>query len=325
MKKTILAIGLSLVTLTAMAQKREIRKANRAINSGDYTEALSELENAESQLDGAKDDVIAEVYYLKANATYHLAPNNPENVKQATAYLKQAGNYDGSSSTQEGIALLSGQIMEALVSSAIEDQNASRNKEAADKLMEVYELDKDNNQMYLFYAASNYHNSEELDKALAGYEELLEMGYTGVTTQYFAVNNETGEKELFEDASQRDIMMKTGAYSNPTEEQTEDITPQVLQYKAFVYIQKGELDKAIEVVDDALKADPNNTTLLRAKDDVMYQLGDKAGYKKLMQEIVSLDPNNPELLFNIAVSSAEVGETEEALEYYDRVIEMDEN
>jgi len=325
MKKTILAIGLSLVTLTAMAQKREIRKANRAINSGDYTEALSELENAESQLDGAKDDVIAEVYYLKANATYHLAPNNPENVKQATAYLKQAGNYDGSSSTQEGIALLSGQIMEALVSSAIEDQNASRNKEAADKLMEVYELDKDNNQMYLFYAASNYHNSEELDKALAGYEELLEMGYTGVTTQYFAVNNETGEKELFEDASQRDIMMKTGAYSNPTEEQTEDITPQVLQYKAFVYIQKGELDKAIEVVDDALKADPNNTTLLRAKADVMYQLGDKAGYKKLMQEIVSLDPNNPELLFNIAVSSAEVGETEEALEYYDRVIEMDEN
>src|SRR5699024_3530758 len=215
--------------------------------------------------------------------------------------------------------------MEALVSSAIEDQNASRNKEAADKLMEVYELDKDNNQMYLFYAASNYHNSEELDKALAGYEELLEMGYTGVTTQYFAVNNETGEKELFEDASQRDIMMKTGAYSNPTEEQTEDITPQVLQYKAFVYIQKGELDKAIEVVDDALKADPNNTTLLRAKADVMYQLGDKAGYKKLMQEIVSLDPNNPELLFNIAVSSAEVGETEVALEYYDRVIEMDEN
>src|SRR5699024_106373 len=90
MKKTILAIGMSLVTLTAMAQKREIRKANRAISSGDYTEALSELESAESQLDGAKDDVIAEVYYLKANATYNLAPNNPENVKQATAYLKQA-------------------------------------------------------------------------------------------------------------------------------------------------------------------------------------------------------------------------------------------
>src|SRR5699024_8513769 len=109
------------------------------------------------------------------------------------------------------------------------------------------------------------------------------------------------------------------------DEQTEDITPQILQYTAFVYIEKEELDKAIEIVDDALKSDPNNTTLMRAKADVMYQLGDKAGYKKLMQEIISLDPNNPLLLFNIAVSSAEIGETEEALEYYDQVIAIDEN
>src|SRR5699024_978456 len=197
---TILAIGLSLVTLTAMAQKREIRKANRAISSGNFTEALSELESAESQLDSAKEEDIAEVYYLKANALYNLAPNDTENIEQASSYLKQAANYKASPSTKEGMVLLSSKIMEALVNSAIEDQNASRNKEAADKLMEVYELDKDNNQMYLFYAASNYHNAEELDKALDGYEKLLDMGYTGVTTQYFAVNNESGEKELFEDS-----------------------------------------------------------------------------------------------------------------------------
>ena len=325
MRKTILAIGLSLMTLTALAQKREIRKASRAISSGNFTEALNELESAESQLDSAKEEDIAEVYYLKANALYNLAPNDAENIEQASSYLKKASKYKSSSSTKEGVALLSSKIMEALVNSAIEDQNASRNNEAADKLMQVYELDKDNNQMYLFYAASNYHNAEEFDKALSGYEELLDMKFTGVTTQYFAVNKESGEKELFEDSTQRDIMLKAGTHSNPTDEQTDDITPQILQYTAFIYIEKEEFDKAIQIVDDALKADPNNTTLLRAKADVIYQLGDNAGYKKLMQEIVSSDPNNPVLLFNIAVSSAELGEVDEALEFYDQVIDLDPN
>src|SRR5690625_7349801 len=74
MRKTILAIGLSLVTLTAMAQKSEIRKANRAMSSGNFTEALSELESAESQLDGAKVVDVAEFYFIKAKDLYTLAP-----------------------------------------------------------------------------------------------------------------------------------------------------------------------------------------------------------------------------------------------------------
>lgn|SRR5690554_790687 len=323
MKKTVLAIGLSLMTLAAVAQKKEIRKASRAVDSGDFTAALSELNTIENQIEGEKEDLKAEFYYLKGKALYSSAPANLDKVKEAVSNLKKAGSLNAKSTTSSEIAELTSQIVEDLVASAIEDQNASKNISAADKLMEVYKLDEANNQQYLYYAASNYHNGKELDKALNGYRKLLDQGYTGVQTQYFAQDVETGDNVLFQDENQREIMIKAGAYSNPTEEVSEDVTPQILQYMAYIYIQKEEYEKAIGVVDDALKTDPENTVLLRAKADVTYQLGNKEEYKKLMKQIVSLDPNNPELLFNLGVSSAELGEQEEALSYYKQTIKAD--
>lgn len=323
MKKTVLAIGLSLMTLAAMAQKREIRKASRAIDSGDYSSALSELNNVEGLIEGEGDDLKAEFYYLKGKALFSSAPANSEIVKEAVSNLKKAGNYNPKASIKSQIDQVTNKIVEDLVTSAIEDQNASRNIMAADKLMEVYKLDEANNLQYLYYAASNYHNGDELDKALTGYSKLLEVGYTGVETQYYAVEVESGEKQLFGDTSQRDLMIKAGTHTNPTDEVTEDVTPQILQYMAYIYIQKEEYENAIGVVDDALKSDPENTQLLRAKADVTYQLGNKEEYKELMKQIVSLDPGNPELLFNLGVSSAELGEQDEALSYYKQTIKAD--
>ena len=325
MKKTVLAIGLSLMTLTAMAQKREIRKASRAVDTGDYTAALSELNNVEGLIEGEGDDLKAEFYYLKGKALFSSAPANSEIVKEAVSNLKKAESYNPKASIKSGIDQLTNQIVEDLVTSAIEDQNASKNISAADKLMEVYKLDEANNLQYLYYAASNYHNGEELDKALEGYSKLLDLGYTGVEKQYYAVEIESGEKQIFGDTAQRDLMIKAGTHTNPTDEVTEDVTPQILQYMAYIYIQKEEYENAIGVVDDALKSDPENTDLLRAKADVTYQLGNKEEYKNLMKQIVSLDPGNPELLFNLGVSSAELGEDEEALEYYDQTIQADPN
>lgn len=325
MRKTVLVIGLSLMTLTAFAQKKEIRKANKAVESGDYSGALSELNAAEGQLDTAKEDVKAEFYFLKSKAVYSSAPNNLENVKEAISYLKQANSLEAKSSMRGEIEAFSNMISETLVASAIEDQNASKNIMAADKLMEVYKLNEDANKIYLYYAASNYHNAEELEKAMEAYKSLLDMGYTGVETQYFAVEKESGEKQAFGDESQRSLMIKAGTHTDPTDEVSKDITPQILQNMAYIYIQKEDYEEAIEVVDDALEADPENTSLLRAKADVIYQLGDKEEYKRIMKKIVSLDPDNPELLFNLGVSSAELGELDEALSYYDQTIKADKD
>lgn len=325
MRKTVLVIGLSLMTLSAIAQKKEIRKANKAVDSGDFSTALSELSAAEGQLESANDDMKAEFYLLKGKAVYSSAPGNLKNVKEAVSYLEEAKSYNPKSSIASEIAQFTNQITDELVNSAIEDQNASKNQSAADKLMEVYNLNKDTNQTYLYYAASNYHNAQELDKALEGYQELIDLGYTGVEKQYFAVEKESGEKQPFADEAQRKLMIQAGTHTDPTDEVSEDVTPQILQYIALIHIYNEDFEDAIEIMDNALESDPENTTLLRGKADVVYQLGDKAEYKRLMKQIVALDPNNPELLFNLGVSSAELGETEEALDYYMQTLEIDKD
>ena len=50
--------------------------------------------------------------------------------------------------------------------------------------------------MFLYYAAATAVNVQEYDRALALYEELKGLGYTGIENQYFATDS-NNEEELF--------------------------------------------------------------------------------------------------------------------------------
>lgn len=309
------------MTMTAFAQKREVRNATRYVASEKYQEALNELESVESLISNEKDNLKAEFYYLKSVALFNTANNDVSKIEKAIQTLDQAKNFKGSTATTSGISSFTSTMAENLVTTAIEDQSAGNNLLAADKLVQAYKINPQDT-TYLYYAASNYHGGEDYDRALKHYNELIELGYTGIATQYFAVDKATGEKHLFNDTSQRDLMMKTGQYEDPTEEVTEDISPQILQYMAYIYIHNEDFENAIKTVDNALVGDPDNTALLRAKADVVYQLGDKEQYKEIMQQIVTLDPTNAELFFNLGVGSTELGEVDEALTFYDKAIAL---
>src|SRR5690606_21622362 len=97
---------------------------------------------------------------------------------------------------------------------------------------------------YLYFAASNAVNAQDYDKALDYYLELQELGYTGKETQYTAVNKETGEREAMQ-KDQRDLLVKTGAYTDPQEEVTESRKGEIAKNIALIYIHKGEDQKAI--------------------------------------------------------------------------------
>tara|TARA_B100001765_G_C19499706_1_gene338641 strand:- start:1809 stop:2237 length:429 start_codon:yes stop_codon:yes gene_type:complete len=44
-----------------------------------------------------------------------------------------------------------------------------------------------------------------------------------------------------------------------------------------------------------------------------------------MQEVIASDPNNPELYYNLGVGTAQRGETDKAMEYYKKALELDPN
>ena len=87
-------------------------------------------------------------------------------------------------------------------------------------------------------------------------------------------------------------------------------------------MEKGDNDKAQELIKTARAESPDDVYLMRAEADMSYKTGDIKKYNMLMNKIVASDPDNPEIYFNLGVGSAEVGEMEKAIEYYKKALEL---
>src|SRR5690606_1581014 len=150
-----------------------------------------------------------------------------------------------------------------------------------------------------------------------------ELGYTGESTAYLAVNKETGETENLGSEENRDLMVKTGQYTDPSEEETEARYPENINNIALIYNEKGDTEKATEAIKDARAANPDDMNLLLTEANMYIQAGDKAKLQSVMEEAIQKDPSNPTLYYNLGVITAEQGNNEQAGEYYKKAIELD--
>lgn len=318
MKTRILTAVLALSTVVAFAQKRDIRRAGKAVDKAEYQEALNHLNEAKPKLADADQDEKADYYLYRGYALIGNGENVPTNdLMEATEAFKKAQEL-GHEEAQQGLTTASN----ALVNAAIADQNAQDFSAAADKLYTGYQLNEQDT-LYLYYAASNAVNAQEYSRALEYYEELQDLGFTGIETQYVATNKETGEEELMGSKEQRDLFIKSGNYENPQTRVTESKKGEIAKNIALIYIQQGETDKAIAAIDRALEDNPNDPALMQAQADVYYNMGDMAKYREIMEKIAEQNPNDAVLFYNLGVSSAELGEKDRAIEYYNRAIELD--
>lgn len=317
MRTSILTVALSLMTIVAIAQKKEIRNAGKAVDKGNYTEAKALLNQVEPMLAGAKDSEKADYYYYKGQAYLATGKNVPmEDLKTAGEAFKKAKEL-GKSEANEGLA----NVTNALVRSAIDDQNAENFSKAAEKLYTSYQLSKKDT-VYLYFAASNAVNAGDYDTALKYYENLRDMGYTGIETQYIAVSKETGEEEVMTKA-QRDLMVKTGQYINPEDRVTPSRAGEIIKNMALIYMSQGEEEKALNAIQEAKEANPGDLALAQAEADLYYRMGNKEKYREMMQKIVEQDPDNPNLYYNLGVSAYETGDIEAAVKYYKKALELD--
>jgi tetratricopeptide (TPR) repeat protein len=62
--------------------------------------------------------------------------------------------------------------------------------------------------------------------------------------------------------------------------------------------------------------------LIQVEADMVYKMGNIVRYNELMQEMISLDPSNPDLYNNLGVANAKLGLKDEAIKYYSKAIEL---
>ena len=314
------------VGTTAFAQKDEIKAAEKAFKKSDYATSLAELQKAEGAIAGADDKTKAKFYYLQAETYAGLSKTDPssENYNAAGeafgklfAVEKEMGSTKYTTMAEPTLNTMVSEVSAKGIKS-YQDKNYTM---AKDELHQVFVLSPQDT-VFLEYAANAAYLDKDYDLALEHFTNLRDMGYTGIVTEYTAVNKETGERENMGSQTQMDLMVKAGSYSDPKVEVSENKQPTIVKNIAFVYVEQGDQEKAVEAVREAREVAPDDVNLILTEANLQIRLGNKDEFAKLMGEALELDPNNPTLYFNLGVISGEQGDYEKAEEYYNKAIEL---
>ena len=317
-KQFIVALAIMVATFS-FAQKKELKEVEKAIKDNNFAEAKSLLSKVEPMLSTMDDKYKAQYYYLNATALYANGSANNDDVSKA---LKSLGLVQGDYAEESKV--LKNSMIQSFVKKGNEAYESKDYSVSSKNFENAYRVSPQDT-LYLYYAAVTATGVQEFDRALVLYEELEELNYTGIETEYLAIDKETGEIEVFQSKNIRDISVKGGTHLKPTQRQTESKQGEIVKNMALIYTNQGNNEKALAALSRARKANPDDLNLLITEANLYFKLGDKDKFKNLLQEATERDPENPELQFNLGVISQESGDFESAKKYYDRAIELDPN
>ena len=300
----------------SFSQKKELRKAEKLYYAGDLSGSEKILTEFKSLLENIDEKLKPKYKLLKGK----IAKDNKQ-FNQAFNFLMPL---KGIKSIEEDLESTLALLAVDLVNSAIEDNSKGDFKSSAEKLYLAYEVDKEQNVDYLYFAASSAVNAEQFEKSLEYYTLLKDINYTGVVTKYFVTEVDT-EKKIEVSKSEYDIYKKSKLYKDFREEETESKFPEIVKNIALIYAQMGDNDKAMKAVQEARISSPNDINLILTEANIYIQLGEKVKFQELMNQAIAQDPNNPNLFYNLAVVTSDLGDKNSAREYYEKAIEIDPN
>lgn len=319
--KLILLVAL-FFSVAGIAQKSEIKAAEKALKGGNSTEAVASLESIRGMIADADPKMQAQYYYNMGMAKSDIAKKGDdaafkdavESFQKVLEVEEASGKNKYSDEVRQRLAALSAD----LVNSAVDDNSAKKFDSAADKLYMSYTINRADT-VYLYFAASSAVSAGDFERALGYYEELKELDYDGSSISYKATNVETGQVETM-DKTQRDLMVKSGTYTNPVDEKLPSKKAEIVKNVALIYTQLGKNDEALAAFAEARADNPDDVNLVLNEANLYYQLGDKEKFKELMNVAAEMEPDNADLHYNIGVINMEQGNMEEARAAYKRAI-----
>lgn len=313
-----------LVASLSFSQKNEIKAAEKALKTGNFSEAKSTLSSAESLVTSSDAKTQAKFYYLKAKAFYGNSAKPGPDLKVIRESINKVKSAEGTSKGKYTILVstIESKLLNDIITvanSTYQDKSYLKSSEAFET---AYRLSLSDT-LYLYYAASTAVTVPDYDLALRHYEELRELGYLGQETIYKAVNKTTGEVETFESEQMRDFSIKSKSHNSPTMEKTKPKSAEIIKNISLIYISKGDNQQAVKYIQEARLENPDDLDLLFSEANVQLKLNNKQAFKDLMIEATKKDPGNPELQYNLGVITSESGDNKLAETYYRKAIEID--
>ena len=325
----IIALAL-IISVASFSQKSELKAADKAIKKEDFTAAMSALNSAEGLIANAEAKYQAKYYYLKGMALYAngTKPANIDDV--ATAFNKliaiEQKSGDNTYSQTAGVTL------NEIINKAAEDaqkayKSASAMKDdagyvkAAKNYERVFILSPTdtaylNNSALLLAVGKAYEKSNEQ------YQQLLDMGYTGIETTYNAISTVNDEVISFKSQKDMNQKVKLGIAKDPKTEITKSKVNDIIKSIATNYSRMGDDEKALEAIERAREANPNDYDLVIEEANVYYRLGNNAMFKEKLEEAIKMNPTDPNLYFNVGVMNMNLGDNEAATISFKKAVEL---
>lgn len=320
MKLKYVTLCILLVGGTVFGQKKEIRKAERALQNEDMETVNKQLEKInEGDVSSLNDKWAGKYYYFKGVSAMSSKTAGLETLVQAGKDLQKAAEMGYEDEAKQSLDM----VKQGLVNSGVEDQGNEDFESAYQKLKTVTDLFPEDT-IYLYAAGGNALNADMNDEALDIFKELRDKGYKGNDLQYTAVDKKSGEEVPFDSKSERDLYVKSGDFENPGVRREESKEGDIIKSIAVAYINKGDKEKALKAIEDARKADPDDIEFIRAEANVYQELGETEKYTKLLEDLIQRDAENADTYYSILGTAAhEDGNIEKAKEYYKKAIDSD--
>lgn len=284
-----------IVGFTSMAQKKpKINKANSARENGELAEAKSIIDDAivhEKTKDDGKTWYYRGLIYATLDTTSNEQyANLSENaLEEALKAFKKADEID--------------------------PEGKNYYVTGANGFPEL--KDQQLNNYYNFYynqAISAFQNKDyegAVDGFKSAYAILPSDTNAYVNAAYAAHNGELYEKAV----ENYSLAIEKGANSKDLYYNYVNILSTALKDK----------EKALEVLNQAIKNFPNNGDLQKTRINLFIELDKIDEAKADLEAAIKVEPENPNLLFTLAVLNDEVGDREGAVSTYKRALEVDPN
>lgn len=330
MKKQLIILSAFFISMTVFAQNDELKNAEKALKANDFATAMSAVNQAEGLIANADQKTKAKFYYLKGLALYQNGNPNADIQKVGDAF-NELINYENQTNKPKYSAEI-GQMLNKMIiavaesasnnyGKAIESKEEADYLKAAKEFQQVYALSP-RDTSYLDNSALVYYFAKDYDSSIKLYEELLALNYTGITTVFVATDKASGEDIVYGDKKSMDLQVKLGLAQNPREEKKESRREMIFKNLAQNYSDKGNNEKAMEIIAKGRTEFPSSYSLLIDEANIYYKSGDNAKFKERLEEAIRLNPTEPTLYYNVGVMNMDQKNINEAIKNFEKAIEL---
>ena len=203
-------------------------------------------------------------------------------------------------------------------------------KVAAESWKKVAELDKPNGEWIkevekqkhnlwvgLFNSGVKKGEQEKYDEAFQYYELAHSMKIPSDTAYRYAYDNAINLAVQTKNYTQLKKYCLFKLENNPT--------PAIFLYLSFIYQNENTPEKALEIVQNGRIKFPNDSKLVKEEINLYINLKRGNEIQQKIEEVLKSEPNNLVLLFSLGRIYDKKGESEKALECYNKAVTIDPN